>query len=85
MRATITSDQANVAKLQADEAYATANGKRVQDLTTQGIDTKDQLDFAVSTSNCRRRVWTGDRVLQARAQLEQAQAQVDSARVGIRP
>ncbi len=82
MRATITSDQANVAKLQADEAYATANGKRVQDLTTQGIDTKDQLDLAVSTTaQATAGVASGQAtVLQARAQLEQAQAQVDSAK-----
>ena len=36
-------------KLQADAAYTRVNSKRIHDLATQGIDTKDQDDLAAST------------------------------------
>jgi HlyD family secretion protein len=85
MKATIVSDQANVAKLDADAVYARVNGKRVQDLATQGIDTKDQVDLAVSTTAQANAAVDAGKALvaQARAQLAQAQAQVDSAKAQI--
>ena len=85
MRATIASDQANVAKLEADAVYARVNGNRVQNLTQQGIDTKDQLDLAVSTTAQANAAVDAAKaqVAQAQAQLDQARAQVDQAKAQI--
>jgi HlyD family secretion protein len=77
-QANIDADLANVKKLQADADYARANGKRVQDLTTAGIDTKDTNDLAISTlGQAEAAVVSGQAtVAQARAQLEQVKAQL---------
>jgi HlyD family secretion protein len=85
MKATIVSNQANVAKLDADAVYARVNGKRVQDLATQGIDTKDQVDLGVSTTAQANAAVDAGKALvaQSQAQLAEAQAQVDSAKAQI--
>src|SRR5207249_126433 len=45
-RAVIQAGQANVAKLEADLAYARANGRRIADLTAQGLVPLDQKDLS---------------------------------------
>jgi HlyD family secretion protein len=85
LQASIASDEANVTKLKAAADYARADGKRVNDLTTQGIDTKDQNDLAVSTvAQADASVLAAQaQVNQAKAQLLQARAQVDQAKAQI--
>jgi HlyD family secretion protein len=77
-QANIDADVANVKKLQADADYARVNTKRVHDLATQGIDTKDQDDLAISTlAQANAAVVSGQAtVAQAQAQLEQVKAQL---------
>jgi len=65
LRATIELDQANLAKAQADLAYAQANAKRVADLFKEGIFAADQNDLTQST--------LGQKV----AEVHAAQAQID--------
>jgi HlyD family secretion protein len=78
MMATIQSDQANVAKLQADADYTRVNAKRIHDLFTQGITTKDADDLAASN------VAQADAsVLAGQAQVNQAKAQLDSAKAQL--
>nr|HEV7952418.1 efflux RND transporter periplasmic adaptor subunit [Candidatus Acidoferrales bacterium] len=81
-QANIDADLATVKKLEADAAYARANGKRVHDLTVAGIDTKDTDDLAVSTlGQAEAAVVSGQAtVAQARAQLEQTKAQLLQAK-----
>lgn len=85
MQATVAADQANVDKLKADAKYAETNGKRISDLTTAGIDTKDQADLAVSTTaQAEASVAAGIAQLnQAKAQSQQAVAQLDSAKAQV--
>ncbi len=69
-KATISMDQANVDKLKADANYAEVNGKRVTDLSTAGIYTKDQADLAGSTT-----AQAEAAVVGGAAQLNQAKSQ----------
>ena len=81
-RAVIQAGQANVAKLEADLAYARANGRRVADLTAQGLVPLDQKDLSQSSqAQAEAAVRAAEaQVNQARAQLEQSQAQVEAMR-----
>jgi HlyD family secretion protein len=85
LEANIASDMANVAKMKAAADYARVDGKRVHDLTVQGIDTKDADDLAVSTIGQADAsvVAAQAQVNQAKAQLDQAKAQVDQAKAQV--
>jgi len=85
VEATIAVNQANVAKLQADVNYVRANGQRVHQLTTAGIDTKDQSDLADSTlAQAEASVVAAQaQVKQSQAQLEQIKAQLTQAHAQV--
>jgi HlyD family secretion protein len=85
VEATIAVNQANVAKLQADVNYVRANGQRVHQLTTAGIDTKDQSDLADSTlaQAVASVVAAQAQVSQSQAQLEQIKAQLTQAKAQV--
>jgi HlyD family secretion protein len=82
MMATIQSDIANVAKLQAEADYTRVNSRRIHDMFTQGIATKDQDDLATSNvSQADASVRSGEaQVNQAKAQLDQAKAQLEQSK-----
>jgi HlyD family secretion protein len=84
-KATISMDQANVDKLKADANYAEVNGKRVTDLSTAGIYTKDQADLAGSTTAQAEAAVVGGaaQLNQAKSQEAQAVAQYDSAKAQV--
>lgn len=85
VQATIQADQANIAKLEADLNYAQLNGKRLQDLATQGVMSKDQGDLAASTTaQAVASLQAGQAQLaQAKSQAVQAQAQVQQAKAQV--
>jgi HlyD family secretion protein len=78
VEATIAVNQANVGKLQADVNYVRANGQRVHQLTTAGIDTKDQSDLADSTL-----AQAAASVVAAQAQVKQSQAQLEQVKAQL--
>ena len=84
-KATISVSEANVNKLKADANYAETNGKRVSDLTTAGIYTKDQADLAQSTTAQAEAAVVGGsaQLAQAKAQAQQAVAQYESAKAQV--
>lgn len=85
MQATIDADIANVSKLQAEADYTRVNTKRIHDLTSAGIDTKDADDLANSNlAQAEAAVVAAQaQTNQARAQLEQSKAQLDEAKAQV--
>lgn len=81
-RSAIVVAEANVAKLQADLAYARANAKRVTDLSAQGLLPADQRDLSQSSQAQSEAAVRASQaqVSQARAQFEQARAQVEAVK-----
>jgi HlyD family secretion protein len=81
-RAAIQVSQANVAKLQADLRYASANARRIADLNAQGLVPVDQKELSQSSlAQSEAAVQAAEAVVtQARAQFQQAEAQVEAMR-----
>lgn len=85
MQAVIQSNQANVARLKAADAYAGVNARRVADLYQQGILAEDQRDMTqANMEQSAAQVRAAEaQVNQARAQLAQTRAQLEQARAQV--
>lgn len=85
MRAAIQTNEANLARLQAAQAYARVNAQRVANLYQEGILAEDQHDLTqANLEQSAAQVRAGEAQLnQTRAQLAQTQAQLEQARAQV--
>ncbi len=85
MQAAIQTNEANVARLKAADAYAAVNARRVADLYGQGILAEDQHDMTqANLEQSAAQVRAAEaQVDQSRAQLAQTRAQLEQARAQV--